>query len=347
MARQWQAEAPPIADLEVLQSGLAGDLARYEAEATGRAAALQARVQKVKRERFKWAEKAMSGAAPDDIAAEKQRLLAGQLSSAEVQLAQHQRLGDVHRQALGAVVALIADAGQTCAAADPQSRRGMNQAWFAHLEIDEDDDLIEVVRPQRDDFPEAVRREIARREEPSGKEKPSDREGRRVTEPVGVSNLNLLVVLTRLPSKHLTALVNAGAAADETALPQLTTTGPARARRLSAADQVAVLRAYQAGDSMAALAARFDVRRSTISELLRRSASPMRAERAISDDDVDQAVWLYDQGQSLVRIGERLGYNAETIRKQLKRRGVVMRPASQPGARVVHDVVREGSVEFR
>ncbi len=195
MARQWQAEAPPIADLEVLQSGLAGDLARYEAEATGRAAALQARVQKVKRERFKWAEKAMSGAAPDDIAAEKQRLLAGQLSSAEVQLAQHQRLGDVHRQALGAVVALIADAGQTCAAADPQSRRGMNQAWFAHLEIDEDDDLIEVVRPQRDDFPEAVRREIARREEPSGKEKPSDREGRRVTEPVGVSNLNLLVEL--------------------------------------------------------------------------------------------------------------------------------------------------------
>lgn len=151
---------------------------------------MQARVQKIKRERFKWAEKAMSGAVPDDIAAEKQHLLAGQLSSAEVELAQHQRLGDVHRQALAAVVTLIADAGRTYAAADTQSRRGMNQAWFAHLEIDEDDDLIEVVRPQRDDFPEAVRREITHRQISPNNEKPDDREGRRVTEPVGVSNLS-------------------------------------------------------------------------------------------------------------------------------------------------------------
>lgn len=139
------------------------------------------------------------------------------------------------------------------------------------------------------------------------------------------------MVLTRLPSKHLTALVNAGADGHNVAPPQVASAEPARARRLSAAEQVALLRSYQSGDSRAALAARYDVRRATISELLRRSASPLRAERAISAEEVDEAVRLYAQGKSLLRVGERLGYNAETIRKQLKRRDVVLRPASRPG----------------
>jgi predicted esterase YcpF (UPF0227 family) len=80
---------------------------------------------------------------------------------------------------------------------------------------------------------------------------------------------------------------------------------------------------------MAALATQYNIRRSTISELLRRSASPLRGERAISAEEVDEAVRLYGQGQSLVGVGKRLGYNAEMIRKQLKRRGVVLRPASR------------------
>jgi len=209
----------------------------------------------------------------------------------------------------------------------------MNQAWFAHLEIDEDDDLIAVVRPQRDDFPEAVRREIARREVPSNNEKPSDRKGRRVTEPVGVSNLNYLVDLTSLPSKHLTALVNISVVSQRRSLEPISALQPDRGRRLSPAEQVAVLVAYQAGNSMAALAVRYGVRRSTISELLRRGGSPPRVERAISPSEVDDAVHLYAQGLSLVRVGVQLGYNAETIRKQLKRRGVLLRPASGPAAR--------------
>ena len=180
-----------MADLTALQAGLATDLARYEAEATSQVATLQARVQKIKRERFKWAEKAMSGAVPDDIAAEKQRLLAGQLGSAEVELAQHQRLGDVHGRALASVVSLVNDAGRTYATADGHTRRAMNQAWFMALEIDEDEDSIRVTRPERGDFPDAVRQEIARREATSNNEKPDQR----VAGPVGVSNLSYLVEL--------------------------------------------------------------------------------------------------------------------------------------------------------
>ncbi len=139
-----------------------------------------------------------------------------------------------------------------------------------------------------------------------------------------------MVVLTRLPSKHLTALVNVGATSQSVAVPQMVSVEPARARRLSAPEQIAVLQAYQAGSSMAALAMEYDARRSTISELLHRSGSPVRAERAISPDEIDEAVRLYAQGLSLVRVGERLGYTAETIRKQLKRCGVVLRPATRP-----------------
>ncbi len=51
--------------------------------------------------------------------------------------------------------------------------------------------------------------------------------------------------------------------------------------------------------------------------------------REIVPTEVDEAVRLYSNGQSLVGIAERLGFNAETIRKQLKRRGVVRRPPSQ------------------
>jgi len=80
---------------------------------------------------------------------------------------------------------------------------------------------------------------------------------------------------------------------------------------------------------MASLAAEYNVRRSTISELLSRRGSPIRARREIVPTEVDEAVRLYSNGQSLVGIAERLGFNAETIRKQLKRRGVVRRPPSQ------------------
>ncbi len=146
-------------------------------------------------------------------------------------------------------------------------------------------------------------------------------------------DINLLVDLTSLPSKHLTALVNISVVSQRRSLEPISALQPDRGRRLSPAEQVAVLVAYQAGNSMAALAVRYGVRRSTISELLRRGGSPPRVERAISPSEVDNAVHLYAQGLSLVRVGVQLEYNAETIRKQLKRRGVLLRPASGPAAR--------------
>ena len=45
----------------------------------------------------------------------------------------------------------------------------------------------------------------------------------------------------------------------------------------------------------------------------------------MSHAEIDQAVQLYDSGLSLQRIGDQLGWDHNTIYRQLKKRGVQMR----------------------
>jgi lambda repressor-like predicted transcriptional regulator/uncharacterized protein YjiS (DUF1127 family) len=136
------------------------------------------------------------------------------------------------------------------------------------------------------------------------------------------------VVLTRLSSKQLDDLVNLGRGAPPSARlrvrPQVS-----RQRRLDAAEQAAIVRAYQRGISMAALATDHGVRRSTISDLLSRCGVARRQQRVIEEAAVRVAIGYYQEGWSLVRIGDRLGFDAETIRRQLMRQGVERRPASR------------------
>lgn len=73
---------------------------------------------------------------------------------------------------------------------------------------------------------------------------------------------------------------------------------------------------------MSTLAEQYGVRRGTISHLLKRAGVERREQRAISPQEVDRAVVLHCDGWSLALIGERLGFDAETIRTHLKRRGV-------------------------
>jgi lambda repressor-like predicted transcriptional regulator len=88
--------------------------------------------------------------------------------------------------------------------------------------------------------------------------------------------------------------------------------------------------AYGSGTSMAALARNYCVKRETISHLLRRSGIPLRQPRVLDKAGSREASKLYDQGWSLARIGDHLGFDPETIRQHLKRHGVVMRSPNQP-----------------
>ena len=62
------------------------------------------------------------------------------------------------------------------------------------------------------------------------------------------------------------------------------------------------------------------------------SLARWRAPRAVHDrangmsvDQVNEAMRLYDSGQSLARIAERFGVTATAVRARLRERGVAMR----------------------
>ena len=136
-----------------------------------------------------------------------------------------------------------------------------------------------------------------------------------------------MVVLRGRTSKHLVALVNfleSAPLAPSVERPR----APARQFRLSEAQRVAVVAAYEGGASMADLAREYGVRRVTISSVLRRAGVVVRQARVMSQGGVDRAVELYADGLSLQKIGDQLGWDHGTIYRHLKKRGVVMRGAS-------------------
>ena len=76
---------------------------------------------------------------------------------------------------------------------------------------------------------------------------------------------------------------------------------------------------------MAALARTYGVRRETIAKIVRDAGVPIRAQRAISQEQITEAADLYRQDWSLARVAKRYGFDEQTIRTHLVRCGVVMR----------------------
>lgn len=89
--------------------------------------------------------------------------------------------------------------------------------------------------------------------------------------------------------------------------------------------QQAIVDGYQSGTSMKELARVFGVHRTTIRAALDRHRAPIREQRAISSAQVASASRLYQSGLSLAAVGEKLGFNAQTIATHLRRAGVSLR----------------------
>jgi hypothetical protein len=81
---------------------------------------------------------------------------------------------------------------------------------------------------------------------------------------------------------------------------------------------------------MADLAKDHCLQRKSVSALLRRAGVPIRARRLPSEAVIKEAIRLYEQGWSLARIGDRLEFDHQTIRRHLMLRGVVMRSPNHP-----------------
>lgn len=140
------------------------------------------------------------------------------------------------------------------------------------------------------------------------------------------------MVLTGTSSKHLERLVNlcrsVPIAQHRPAIEHVV-----RQRRLSPEEITKIIISYRDGATPAELARRFGLHRHSVRQVLERAAIPLRSRHVPSEDQIAEAVQLYGNGWSLQRIGNKLGFGAETIRQHIRRRGVARRhPWDHPDA---------------
>lgn len=98
-----------------------------------------------------------------------------------------------------------------------------------------------------------------------------------------------------------------------------------RADRRLAAEQVARLVAdYQAGTPTTQLTTKYALGKGTVLRLLRRHGVEIR-NQPMNQDEIDQAIQLYQDGWSLARVGQHLGREHTVIRDVLVKAGIPRR----------------------
>ncbi|GAA2089445.1 hypothetical protein [Brevibacterium salitolerans] len=83
-------------------------------------------------------------------------------------------------------------------------------------------------------------------------------------------------------------------------------------------------RRYKGGEILRVIADDLGVSRQRLAERLRERGVRLRREKP-SSEQVLEMCRRYEQGESLARVGERMGFNASTVRVQLLRAGVALR----------------------
>ena len=94
--------------------------------------------------------------------------------------------------------------------------------------------------------------------------------------------------------------------------------------RMTASEITEAATAYGAGETLREIGMKLDVDRKTVGRNLKAHDIQLRY-RPISPEDIYHAAQLYEQGLSIARIAEKLGYHGTTIHLRLKAAGVVMR----------------------
>jgi AraC-like DNA-binding protein len=97
-----------------------------------------------------------------------------------------------------------------------------------------------------------------------------------------------------------------------------------RAVRLTAGQLARLVERYQSGATVYDLAAEFGMHRATVARRLKGAGVTLRLHGPTSAN-IDNMVRLYASGLSLVAVGERLGFTAETVRHYIQARGVQTR----------------------
>lgn len=91
----------------------------------------------------------MAWVVPDDIAAAKQQNLAGQLIKSETGLSELRAVSAIDPQDLDQLLALMEQPGRVYQSAEQSLRRSLNQAWFLHFVVSENDQGLNVSGVER------------------------------------------------------------------------------------------------------------------------------------------------------------------------------------------------------
>ncbi|MDN5715810.1 MAG: hypothetical protein L0G89_01105, partial [Janibacter sp.] len=94
--------------------------------------------------------------------------------------------------------------------------------------------------------------------------------------------------------------------------------------RLTAAMLGEAERRYKDGEILRAIAGDLGVSRQRLAERLRERGVRLRGEKP-SSEQVREMCLRYEQGESLARVGERLGFNPSSVRVNLLRAGIALR----------------------
>jgi DNA invertase Pin-like site-specific DNA recombinase len=93
--------------------------------------------------------------------------------------------------------------------------------------------------------------------------------------------------------------------------------------RLTADEIEQLIKQYKHGELIDGLATQFKVSRTTVMKHVERAGAPRR--RNLLEDRVEEARQLYDQGNSLAKIGQHLGVNPSTVWHAFRKAGIPMR----------------------
>ncbi len=83
--------------------------------------------------------------------------------------------------------------------------------------------------------------------------------------------------------------------------------------------------AYQAGEPVRTIAARFGVHRGTVSECVRQAGVPAR-EPGLDADRRTRAAVLYESGLTLAQVADQVAAGVETVRTAVLAEGGTIRP---------------------
>ena len=279
-----------------------------------------------------------AGAIPLDLLKAEQDRIAGQPTRIEDQLASPDVNFEQARAVLVHTLDLTRDCHSAYLQANDHTRCLFNQAFFAKIYFDEDDETREqTVRVNYNEpfdsllsrlIPASVHRSLgmkktALRENPMGGFEADVRR----TDKVQDSHTDTLVVLARLFSNSAPSPLSRAISAYRRShlTESITERAPRPLRRrtirLNGLQVSRLVNTYQSGASVSGLAAEYGVNRSTVSLRLKEEGVIMRL-RTPDYNSIEDMVRLYISGLSLARVGTLLGVSARTVQRHLETQGV-------------------------